>query len=143
MEILSKSTQDTKELARSLAESLTPGAVIALYGDLGSGKTTFTNFLVKALGFDSRVQSPTFVISRRYEGGKGKVKVVNHLDLYRLTSSHEATEVGLHEFFTEPDAITIIEWPEIVEDLLPKDTVRIRFEYAGDSERKINVQDLR
>jgi len=142
MEILSTSTEDTKKLAGSIAKKLKPGAVLALYGELGAGKTAFTNFLVKALGFVSRVQSPTFVVLRKYLGGRNAIKVINHIDLYRLTNRKEIDYLGLEEILSEPGSISIIEWPELIEDLLPPNTMKIKFEHVGEFERKINVQSL-
>src|SRR3990167_8191355 len=97
MDVLSRSTQETEELAKRLATQLKSGDVLALHGDLGSGKTTFTAYLVSALGIEKRVQSPTFVILRRYAaetdetaenigGSLNGIKIVNHLDLYRVQS---------------------------------------------------------
>ena len=142
MEILSTSTEDTKKLAGSIAKKLKPGIVLALYGELGAGKTAFTNFLVKALGFVSRVQSPTFVVLRKYLGGRNAIKVINHIDLYRLTNRREIDYLGLEEILSEPGSISIIEWPELIEDLLPPNTMKIKFEHVGEFERKINVQSL-
>lgn len=142
MEILSKTTEDTKKLAERLSGVLEPGAVIALSGDLGGGKTTFTGFLVAALGFESRVQSPTFVIIRHYKREFGDIKYINHIDLYRMTSKEEVMDLGLAEMFVEPETITLIEWPNLIESELPKDTIRIYFDYMGETERKINVQNL-
>lgn len=142
MEILSKSTEETKKLAGGIAKELKPGAVLALYGDLGSGKTTFTTFLVHALGIEKRVQSPTFVILRKYsKDGGGGISNVNHLDLYRLQGAEEVLDLDIAEIFGEPNSITVIEWPEVVESFLPQNTKKIYFEYASDDERKIRVQD--
>ena len=141
MEITSKSTKETQKLAEQLAAKIKPGNVLALYGDLGSGKTTFTNFLVKALGFESRVQSPTFVIIRRYKKDSGEIKKVFHVDLYRLTKSEELGDLGFEEMFQDEEAITIIEWPELLEKTLPEDAKKLFFEYIDENVRKINVQD--
>lgn len=135
MEITTNSTQETKKLAEKLAKNIKPGTTLALYGDLGSGKTTFTRFLVKALGSDSRVQSPTFVVARKY-------KNINHIDLYRLTTKEEVRDIGIEEFLSDKEAINIIEWPELAEEFLPKDIIRIYFEYVDDEKRKIRVQDI-
>lgn len=142
MDVLSRSTEETKELARGVARKLKPGNVLALYGDLGSGKTTFTSYLVHFLGIDRRVQSPTFVILRKYPGGKGDILTVNHIDLYRMQSKEELEDLGLEEIFEESDAIAVIEWPELAEDLLPKDVIKIHFKYVDEDERKINVPDI-
>ncbi|MFH1648540.1 MAG: tRNA (adenosine(37)-N6)-threonylcarbamoyltransferase complex ATPase subunit type 1 TsaE [Patescibacteria group bacterium] len=135
MEIITNSTKETKDLAERLAKDIKPGVTLALYGDLGSGKTTFTRFLVEALGSDARVQSPTFVVARKY-------KNINHIDLYRLTTKEEVREIGIEEFLSDKEAINIIEWPELAEEFLPKDTIRIYFEYVDDEKRKIRIQDI-
>ena len=139
MEVSTHSTQETKELAFEIAKKIAKGDIIALYGDLGSGKTTFARFLVEAMGLKCRVQSPTFVIARRY---KGDNLVMNHVDLYRLSSKKEAEDIGIEEFLNNQENITVIEWPEIIEDMLPKKTIRIYFEDAGENERKIKIQNL-
>ncbi len=135
-EYTSNSTEETKKIAAEVAKSLIPGDVLALYGDLGSGKTTFTSYLVHSLGLENRVQSPTFVIARKYSGSSGLVKTVNHLDLYRLTTIEEVEDLGLKEMFDE-EAITIIEWPEVAETLLPDEVKVIEFYYMDENVRKI------
>ncbi|MFA6981644.1 MAG: tRNA (adenosine(37)-N6)-threonylcarbamoyltransferase complex ATPase subunit type 1 TsaE [Patescibacteria group bacterium] len=134
--------EDTKKLAERVAEKLIPGDVIALSGDLGSGKTTFVKFLVEALGFDSKVQSPTFVICRKYVGGKGPIKVINHIDLYRIQNKVELEGLGVSELLTERDAISVIEWPDLIEDKLPQGTMKITFEYIDEEKRRVNARDL-
>lgn len=141
MEITSESTQETEELAQQLARQTKPGDVLALYGELGSGKTTFTGFYVKALGFESRVQSPTFIIIRRYKKDNGGIKVVYHADLYRLTKREELEDLGLDEMFEDEEAVTIIEWPELLEEILPENARKIKFSYIDENVRSINVQD--
>ena len=140
MEVISRSTEDTKRLAESLAAGLKNNSVIALYGELGSGKTTFTTYLVKALGLDVRVQSPTFVIVRKYSN-EGKIGIVNHIDLYRLTSKEEVDEIGIAELIKDFNTITIIEWPEMAEHLLPEGTIKLKFETVDENTRRIYVQD--
>lgn len=135
MENITHSVEETKALATLIASKLKPGDVVALYGTLGAGKTTFTGHLVKALGMQSRVQSPTFVIHRKYDH-------INHLDLYRITSEEELKDLGLLEMFSDQKAITLIEWPEIAEKYLPEKSIKITFEYIDENSRKINVQNL-
>ncbi len=145
MEITTTSTKETQELAHKLAHKIKPGDVLALYGDLGSGKTTFTSYLVSALGIESRVQSPSFVIIRKYDrtGANTKdIKTVYHIDLYRLTKKGELEDLGLEELFAEENAISIIEWPELAQDLLPKGAMTMKFKYLDENIRSINVQDL-
>jgi len=140
MEITVRSTEETKKLAQQIANSTKPGDILALYGDLGSGKTTFTRYFVEALGLNSRVQSPTFIIHRVYKNENIKV---NHIDLYRLHSLGEVLGMGFQEMLSEND-ITIIEWPKIAEDLLDKlgnRVKRVYFEYIDENERLIKVDE--
>jgi tRNA threonylcarbamoyladenosine biosynthesis protein TsaE len=113
-----------------------------LYGDLGSGKTTFTAFLVHALGIDRRVQSPTFVILRKYSAGSDEISTVNHFDFYRIQDENELYDLGLEEIFGEPNAIAVIEWPKVAESFLPKNIKKMQFEYIDEEERRINVPDF-
>ncbi len=144
MEIISGSTDQTKKLAEAVAKAVKPGMVLALYGDLGSGKTTFTRFLVEALGFNSRVQSPTFVLHRRYTRDQfhAGITTINHLDFYRLTSKDEVYDLGLSEMLAEKDSILVIEWPELAEDFLAGNQVKIAFSVAGEITRKIIIKNL-
>lgn len=138
MEYLVESEKETKRLAHKISLNVKEGDVFTLYGDLGSGKTTFTRYLVEYLGINSRVQSPTFVIVRRYESNRNsEIKIINHIDLYRLTTIEEVVDLGLEEYFDEKGSITIIEWPEIAEDTLPVNVKKIYFEYIDDNKRKI------
>lgn len=143
MEILSTSTAETEKLAQTIAGKVKPGIVLALYGNLGSGKTTFSSFLVKALGFDSRVQSPTFVIERRYSKPAGNpIDTVHHIDLYRLTSKKEVVDLGIAEMLQEPHSLVLIEWPELVTDLVSQDVVEIHFRTVDENTRHIIVKGL-
>jgi tRNA threonylcarbamoyladenosine biosynthesis protein TsaE len=143
MEILSASTAETKKLAETLAEKIKPGMVLALFGDLGSGKTTFTAFLVKALGFDSRVQSPTFVIHRRYTKSEGNpIDTIHHVDLYRLTSKEEVLDIGMEEMLQESHSLVLIEWPELAMDFLPQDVVKLYFTTIDENTQRIIVEGL-
>jgi len=135
MENITKSTEETKKLAFEIAKKIKPGTTVALYGDLGSGKTTFTRYFVQALGIENRVQSPTFVVARKYGD-------INHVDLYRLTTEEEAVDIGIEEMLEDIDKITIIEWPEIIEELLPEETIKIYFEYIDENTRKITIKNL-
>jgi tRNA threonylcarbamoyladenosine biosynthesis protein TsaE len=148
MDFTSHSTQETKELAYTLASKLKPNDVIFLYGDLGSGKTTFTHYLAEALGFSSRVQSPTFVIVRKYVNRTGKlvnnISLINHIDLYRLQSADDLIDLGLEDILAEPNSLTVIEWPELVEASLDSrlNIVKIYLTIIDDFTRSINVQNI-
>ena len=135
MEVLSRSAKDTQELAGTVAKRLIKGDVLALYGELGGGKTTFVRCLVKALGLDSRVQSPTFVLHRRY-------RFVNHLDLYRIKNLSEARNLGIEDILRDKEYITIVEWPEFIEELFSDLTIRIYFKHVSENERKITIHNF-
>ena len=125
--VIIKSKKDTDNLAKSLAPHLRAGDVIALYGELGAGKTFFTQRLCFHLGIKEIVSSPSYVLMNDYVG---KIPV-SHLDLYRIESIDELLELGLHDLFE--DRIMIIEWPDVAESLLPKQNIKIRFEFLNSS----------
>lgn len=140
MEVTTHNTKETQKLAKQLAKNIKPNDILLLYGDLGSGKTTFTRYLTKALAFNTRVQSPTFVIARRYSKPEGDIKVINHIDLYRVTTKEGVEDLGLKELFDESDSVTIIEWPDIL-DKLPKNSIKIFFDYLDENSRKIRIDE--
>ena len=144
MEIVAVNTEQTQKFAEEVATKLKPGNIVALYGDLGAGKTTFVSMGSKALGFSDRVQSPTFVISRIYGGGgsSSEIKYIHHLDLYRMQDSGDVRDLGMEDYLNQPDSVTFIEWPEVAEKYLPEKSVRIFFETLSENERKIHVQNL-
>ena len=133
---LVKSLDETKVVAREIAEILTPGTIVALNGDLGAGKTTMVQLICKELGVDEYVNSPTFTIVNEYESGKWKV---NHIDFYRVKHSDELLEIGLEQYFNDKD-ITFIEWAELFEEILPEKIIRIEIEVV-DGERGITIND--
>lgn len=144
MEVLAKNPEQTRKFAEKVAAKLEPGNIVALYGDLGAGKTTFVSMVTKALGFSDRVQSPTFVVSRIYSdvGSASKIKYIHHLDLYRMQSSTDIKDLGIEDYLNQPDSVTFIEWPEVAENYLSEKTLRIFFEILSENERKIHVQNL-
>ena len=137
---LSDSPEATRELARNLARGLHPPVVIALYGDLGAGKTLFTQALARALGVTQPVTSPTFTLINEYDlpdGGR-----LYHVDCYRLNDAvAEAIDLGLEELFDE--GVVVIEWADRIEPILPARRIDVRLEHAGDTRRRITVQKIR
>jgi tRNA threonylcarbamoyladenosine biosynthesis protein TsaE len=119
------SEQDTTELAQVIAQSLRKGDVVALYGELGVGKTFFTRELCSFLEVRETVSSPSYVLMNEYDG---KFPIF-HLDLYRLNAAEEVLELGIHELFEK--GILIIEWPEIAEEFLPQNTIKIKFKFEN------------
>lgn len=131
MEIISTSVKQTQEIARRLAKSLSPGDVVALAGNLGSGKTVFVGGLAEGLGcFGAEAASPTFILMRRYQG---KLPL-NHFDLYRLRTLRQLQQIGYEEYFYS-DAVTVIEWADRIPDALPQEYLRLEFKILSKNKR--------
>lgn len=107
--------------AAEVARGLAPGAVVALYGELGAGKTCFVRGMARGLGVTSPVTSPTYTLVNEYAGSTRLV----HIDLYRIADPADALGFGLDEYFERPDSITVIEWADRAEALLPAHAVRV------------------
>ena len=121
-EFISKNEADTKQLAKKLAAKLKPKDVVVLTGELGSGKTKFTEGFLSYFGLENEISSPTFTIVNEYK----KNDLNNyHFDVYRLSDSSEFYEIGGEEYFE--NGICLIEWGELIEDALPNDYIHITF----------------
>ena len=132
-EIITKSAEETKTLAKKLAGGLTGGEVVLLYGDLGAGKTTFVQGLAEGLGIKDKVLSPTFVL-RRFYGGKINLM---HYDFYRLESEKDLENLDLDEDLSGNNVV-VIEWPERIG--FERDGARcVYFEDKGDEERLVKI----
>lgn len=133
----SKSENDTKEFAKKFASNLKNGDVIVLSGDLGSGKTKFTEGFLSYFNLEDEISSPTFTIVNEYI--KDAIKIY-HFDVYRLEDSSEFYAIGGEEYFEK--GICIIEWGELIEDALPKKYIKIDFSRCHDDEnsRILNIQ---
>src|SRR3989344_4649383 len=134
-ERITSSPTETKEWAEALAKAITPPKILALFGNLGAGKTTFIQGLAKGLGIRGRVLSPTFIFIRPHTLKDGSK--LYHVDLYRLNSEKDAPAIGLNEILQDKKAIVAIEWPEKIENLLPKGTVKIKLEALSETKRQI------
>ena len=121
-----------------LGRELGAGDVVALYGELGAGKTCFVQGLVRGLGVESHATSPTFVLVNEYRGRLP----VHHVDAYRTSSLTELIELGLLDLMGG-DGVTLIEWADRAEALLPARTVRVRIDGLGDEPRAITIDDRR
>ncbi|CAM2980159.1 tRNA (adenosine(37)-N6)-threonylcarbamoyltransferase complex ATPase subunit type 1 TsaE [Paenibacillus sediminis] len=130
---IARSRQDTARLAAALAEVVTPGTVIALDGDLGAGKTTFSKAFAKHLGVHGVVNSPTFTLIKEYEGRMP----FYHMDVYRI-SLEEAEELGLDEYFYG-EGVSLVEWASIIPELLPEAHLQLFIEVTGPEERQIRI----
>ncbi len=129
-----------KNFANGFSKDLGNYRILALYGDLGSGKTTFVQGLAAGLGVERRILSPTFVFQRSYNVINKPFNRLHHLDLYRLSNLKDAKALGIEELFSEKDSVIAIEWPEIIETLLPRETIKIRFKKVNESERELTVE---
>lgn len=112
--------------------------VLALIGELGAGKTTFVKGVAKGLGIKREILSPSFIIINRVRIKKG---FFYHIDLYRIKNKQELMEIGILEILESLDGIVIIEWARKCLEFLPKETVKIFFEYLGESKREIRIED--
>lgn len=128
----------TAAAGEALGRTLGPGDVVALYGELGAGKTCFTQGLVRGLGVAARATSPTFVLVNEYQGRLP----VHHVDAYRTTTLTELLELGVLDLLGG-DGVTIVEWADKAEPLLPARAIRVRIEGVGDEPRTITVEDPR
>lgn len=134
----SNSPEETFELGKKLGEEAMPGMVVALSGDLGVGKTLFTQGVARGLGIDGPVNSPTFTILQVYENGRIPFY---HFDVYRIADSEEMDEIGFDDY-VYGEGISLIEWAELIEEILPEDLIRITIEKdleKGFDYRKITV----
>ena len=128
--MITNSKTETKNLAQRLGEILKIGCVLCLSGELGAGKTTFTQGLAKGLGIDQNVNSPTFVMMKEYEG---RLTLI-HIDAYRLEGISQ--DLGFEDYFDE-EHVCVIEWSEFVKDYLPDDALYITINRLDENTREI------
>ncbi len=129
-----KSAEETEHLGFELAESLNPDDVVALYGDLGSGKTCFVKGVARGLNLSNPVKSPSFSIINEYPG---KIPLF-HIDFYRLEKSAEIEDIGWMEYL-DSGGIVIIEWAERVKNMLPSKRIDVYFEILGNAARHVEI----
>lgn len=134
-EVSSSGAADTESIAYQIGKRLRGGEVIELVSDVGGGKTTFTRGLAAGLGIASTVHSPSFTISNQYDGGK---LTLYHFDFYRLAEAG-IVKNELSEVLLDNTAVVVIEWAQIVEDVLPKDRLSVTFRVSGESTRRLNI----
>lgn len=154
--IVTHSVEKTQAVASDLINSLHGSNFLALYGDLGSGKTTFSQGIGKALGITNRMISPTFVVVRSYKlsrlpllrpGVSGQevisdklhFKNLYHIDLYRIEKPEEVINLGILDFARDPKNLVVIEWAEKMAKYLPEKRVDVKFESVDENIRKISV----
>ena len=132
-EIIIKNEEDTKAFGHHLAEALKPNTVVALIGDLGTGKTTLTKYIAEGLGVREMITSPTFTIVCEYHSGR---LPLYHFDVYRLGESGDLFEIGAEEYFYK-GGVSIVEWADQAAEILPDDTLCIFIEYGENEGERI------
>ncbi|MEI6478871.1 MAG: tRNA (adenosine(37)-N6)-threonylcarbamoyltransferase complex ATPase subunit type 1 TsaE [bacterium] len=148
MKIVSKTPEQTEDLAVKILRRITAlppkktATVLSLKGDLGSGKTTFSQFFAKRLGVKETIQSPTFLIIKRYQTFNHIFKNFFHIDAYRIENENEILNLDFSKTIEDPENIILIEWPEKIPSLIPSDAFEIYFDHGdNENERIINVPD--
>lgn len=133
------SVEETKKFAKEILKELNGKKVIALEGSLGAGKTTFVQGLAESLGIKKRVLSPTFVFLRSYKLENQPYQVFHHFDLYRCETLTDVKSTGLEELLLEKDCLIAIEWPGVAKEILPRNTVWLKFKKINENSREIEV----
>ena len=137
MTFSSQSYLDTEKLAEDIAAVVKKGSVISLRGTLGAGKTVFAKGFARALGIEEAIVSPTFTLIQEYEGNRK----LYHMDLYRLSGEDEFEAMGAEDYLYS-DGVTLIEWSEKIESLLPDDTIYINISINEDLSRTIEIEGI-
>lgn len=133
-EIIINGTQDLPRAAKVFLEKIGDRRIIAFYGSMGAGKTTFITALCNALGVDDIVTSPTFTIVNEYRDKEGEY--VYHFDFYRINRLSEAMDIGLFEYF-DSGCLCLMEWPEMIQELLPEETVKVQILTDDENTRRL------
>ena len=136
-EFITSSEEETENIGKTLAMSLSKGDSVLLRGNLGAGKTVFSRGFARGLGITEPVSSPTYTIVQEYElpdGGR-----LYHLDLYRISGVNAALAFGVDEFLDDPQGISLIEWPDRIDGILPENAICVEIEHLSDSERRLTI----
>lgn len=140
MKYISNSYEETQKIAADFAKTLKEGDVLCMYGDLGVGKTAFVQGLAKGLKIDEPITSPTFTIVNEYSG----TLPLYHFDVYRIADSDEMYEIGYEEY-VYGDGVSVIEWPQLIDDILPEKRydIEIAKDYdKGENYRTIEIKEV-
>ena len=137
MVVYSNSPKDTENLAKKIASLLQGNETLALYGDLGAGKTAFTRGFADFFGLKDEVSSPTFSLVNEYEGTKFKIY---HFDMYRISTIEDLESTGFFDYLGK--GVFIVEWSENIEKYLPSDAINISFQKTSENSRIINVRGI-
>ena len=136
MNIQIKDTEHIREAARQFIDNIGDRRVFAFYGKMGAGKTTFIKAVCEALGVDDVITSPTFAIINEYTSGEGES--IYHFDFYRIKKLDEVYDMGYEDYFYS-GCLCLIEWPELIEEVLPEDAVKVSIEEKADGNRVVTV----
>lgn len=139
MKYISHSEEGTKKIGQKIASGFKGGEILALDGDLGAGKTVLTKGIAQGLGYKKIVNSPTFVLMKIYKIKHNGIKNICHIDAYRINDAEEIEDIGAGEYFGSCDSVCIIEWPERVKKILPKNTIWIKIKSPKRGEREIKI----
>ncbi len=139
MEIKINGIEGLEEAAKAFVAAMGERSVFAFYGKMGAGKTTFIKALCKALGIEDIVNSPTFALVNEYRSDTTG-ELVYHFDFYRINKIEEVYDMGYEDYFYS-GAVCLIEWPELVEDLLPEDAVRVEIIENADGSRTLTLPE--
>ena len=140
MEIKIQSLEHIHEAAREFIAAMGDNTVFALYGKMGAGKTTFIKALCQELGVEDVVTSPTFAVINEYRSDIAG-ELIYHFDFYRIKKLEEVYDMGYEDYFYS-GALCFIEWPELVEELLPSNTIKVTIEELEDGSRKLTMENL-
>ena len=140
MEIKIQSLEHIHEAAREFIAAMGDNTVFALYGKMGAGKTTFIKALCQELGVEDVVTSPTFAVINEYRSDIAG-ELIYHFDFYRIKKLEEVYDMGYEDYFYS-GALCFIEWPELVEELLPGNTIKVTIEELEDGSRKLTIENL-
>ena len=135
MEITIKSLDTIHEAAKEFVKEMGEGKVFVFYGKMGAGKTTFIKALCEVLGVEDVITSPTFAIINEYTDGKGDP--IYHFDFYRIKKLEEVYDMGYEDYFYSGN-LCLLEWPELIEDILPENVIKVTIEEQPDGTRKLS-----
>lgn len=141
---VSKNAEDTREIVENVLQSLNPSShatLLALEGDLGAGKTNFSQEIGRQVGLDENMHSPTFVIMKAYEIDWKGFKNLVHIDAYRLEKEEELTHLGWEKIISAPENLVLIEWPENVSGIIPAYAKKFSFKFIDEHTREISFDD--
>ena len=138
MEYITNSEKETETIGEQFGRRVKDGTVVAMFGDLGAGKTAFVRGMARGMGLDCRVSSPTFTIVNEYLGQRELI----HFDMYRLSDADELFDIGWEDYLNR-GAVCAVEWSEKVQDAFFGDEITVRIEKLSDTERKITIEEAK